>query len=286
MSRRYGPPPPASEAYEERDYQRSRRYREYEDVPPRRSTGPDFLRDDYGRTTAGALVVRERDSSPNPYPPRSRPSVPQPLPPPTSAMQEVVVKERGRPDRVVVVPRGATDEEIDATLKREDERVSVRLRGSRDGDREEIVYKHEEIDRPGWKDDVHRDELIYRREERGRPPDTRQRERERERDELVIRQRDRSLPAPPPGRLIARDREEFVVRKSRPPPPKEIEREEIIIRRRERSVSSSSSSPSPPPAPIPEPVVVRPPIHQEVITHHRHIDYRKSHLSLGQVGSC
>jgi hypothetical protein len=43
----------------------------------------------------------------------------------------------------------------------------------------------------------------------------------------------------------------------------------VVERERERSLSSESS-PSPPPEP---PIIRAPPIHQEIITHHRHIDH-------------
>lgn len=95
--------------------------------------------------------------------------------------------------------------------------------------------------------------------------------------------RERSA-APPPrqrsmsrGPMVAREREEWLVRRPRTPPQRDYEKEEIIIRRREREPTPEpprEPSPEPePPAPPPEPPVIRPPIIQEVITHHRHIDH-------------
>lgn len=106
------------------------------------------------------------------------------------------------------------------------------------------------------------------------------RETSRERSSLTIRGRERSLPPPRSrGELVAREREEFVIRRPRdvtpPPNPREVVRDEIIIRRKEeRAPSPSPSPPPPPPPPAPEPEI-RPPIIQEIITHHRHIDHGK-----------
>ncbi|KAF1357597.1 hypothetical protein EJ07DRAFT_37458, partial [Lizonia empirigonia] len=110
------------------------------------------------------------------------------------------------------------------------------------------------------------------------------RDRSIERDSLVIRGRERSLPAPSSrGELVAREREEFVVRRpreqSRGPREREVVKDEIVIRRmEERSPSPEPPPPPPPPPPAPEPEI-RPPIIQEIITHHRHIDHGRSKLT-------
>jgi hypothetical protein len=78
------------------------------------------------------------------------------------------------------------------------------------------------------------------------------------------------------GALVARKEEEWVVRRPRTPPPRDWEKEEIIIRRKERSPSPEPEPPrEPTPEPQPPPIepIYRPPIIQEVITHHRHIDH-------------
>ncbi|KAI8938288.1 hypothetical protein NX059_005946 [Plenodomus lindquistii] len=108
------------------------------------------------------------------------------------------------------------------------------------------------------------------------------RDSSRERTSLTIRGRERSLPPPARNRgdLIAREREEFVIRRPRERTPspvnnREVVRDEIIIRRKEERAPTPSPSPSPPPPPpppAPEPEI-RPPIIQEIITHHRHIDH-------------
>lgn len=91
--------------------------------------------------------------------------------------------------------------------------------------------------------------------------------------------RDRSLPAPRSrGELVAREHEEFTVRRrDTSPQAREIIKDEIIIRRKEERMPSPSPSPEPLPPPPPPPLEpeFRPPIIQEIITHHRHIDHGK-----------
>lgn len=144
-------------------------------------------------------------------------------------------------------------------------------------------------------------EVITRQERRPRSPSpVRVRERiyERERSpslppvervssRIVERVRERSLT--PPERLRARvieTRERIPVRERSPSPIRVRER---IIERRERSPSPPREeriritetreirprTPSPSPSPSPPPTIRAPPIHQEIITHHRHIDHGK-----------
>ncbi|KAM3084588.1 hypothetical protein ACMFMF_001943 [Clarireedia jacksonii] len=95
---------------------------------------------------------------------------------------------------------------------------------------------------------------------RARVIETRQRFRERS-----------PSPAPPTPvrireRIVERERE----RERSPSPPPAVER--IHTRIVERSAPEPSPSPSPPPTPVPE-IIHAPPIHREIITHHRHIDH-------------
>ncbi|KAF2843213.1 hypothetical protein M501DRAFT_1005843 [Patellaria atrata CBS 101060] len=296
-SRRY----PTAELYEQRD-RGPRRGREYEDIDidiTRRSgpdygprgSQPDFLREDYGRTSAGPLVLRGKDKPDFDRPP-SRPREIR-----RESRDDIGIRDRSsrggdrddivfrydsREDRPRRGPRGDT-EETDISIRRE-ERSGPPPR-AREFERDEINYRHEEFSRPRRaetvRDDVsfrrvspprrpplrevERDELLIRREERERP-----RERDVDRDALVIRQRERSMPPPPLQReLVAREREEFTLRRD-PPRRQREETEEIIIRRTERS----PTPPPPPPEPEPEPpIIVRPAIHQDIITHHHHIDH-------------
>ncbi|KAF2867455.1 hypothetical protein BDV95DRAFT_631189 [Massariosphaeria phaeospora] len=161
-----------------------------------------------------------------------------------------------------------------------------------DIEREEVRFR--ERDAPPPRREVERDDFVYRHEER-REDSRHGRDREVEKDSLVIRNRERSLPPPRArGELYAREREEFVVRRREPSPPpreREVIKDEIIVRRRDatppprereiikdeiiirrREERSPTPPPPPPPPPMPEPEI-RPPIIQEIITHHRHIDH-------------
>ncbi|KAF2792988.1 hypothetical protein K505DRAFT_47955 [Melanomma pulvis-pyrius CBS 109.77] len=307
MSRRY----PTAELYEERqrDFYRdgNRSERSYDELDielnrshgdPRRSA-PDFLREDYNRSSAGPLVVRERreeevtrgpirrrDVEQDALVIRSRPAPP----PPASSVREVEREEisirRGEGERRR--PREVDRDETDITIRHreqsrprpppierevEREEISFRRGGGPprprevDIERDEVRFREREPPRR----EVERDEITFRHEHR--EESRHGRERDIEKDSITIRNRDRSLPAPRSsrGELVAREREEFIVRRREPsPPPREVIKDQIIIRRRERSPSPAPLPPPPPPPPEPE---IRPPIIQEIITHHRHIDH-------------
>lgn len=106
------------------------------------------------------------------------------------------------------------------------------------------------------------------------------RDTSRERTSMTIRGgREKSLPPPRSrGELVAREHEEFTIRRrDTSPQPREIIKDEIIIRRKEERMPTPSPSPEPLPPPPPPPLEpeIRPPIIQEIITHHRHIDHGK-----------
>ncbi|KAF2453997.1 hypothetical protein BDY21DRAFT_116703 [Lineolata rhizophorae] len=306
MSRRY----PIAEAYDERQrdfYGNGRRgARDYDDfdsisrsstAPPDREypsrRQPDFLRDDYGRTSAGALVPAG-DRARDPYdraPPRpqprggrddyerdeftfrhdereSRPPPPSRGRPRSSSVDktEVVIRRQEQESRP---PPRRPDFDRDAFVIRRGEgrRPSPPSRGG-DYERDEFRFRHSEADL--GRKEVEKDEFVYRHTDVSPSPPRPRRERS------LPPRRERSMP-PPRGDLLAREREEFIYRHRHspsppPPPPPEprTEKEEIIIRRTERS--PTPPPPPPPPPPMPEPII-RPPIHQEIITHHRHIDH-------------
>ncbi|KAK3676896.1 hypothetical protein LTR78_003100 [Recurvomyces mirabilis] len=288
---------------------------------------PDFLREDYGKSQAGPLVirreeVREEDTfSRAPTRRRSQETVRSRAPPERVEKEEIIIREQR--DRAPPYPRGErdfteredivirerdrerarsrpparerSDEEIDIKIKRREESRGPPARSEapsrselRERDVEEVRFRRGGGDRPG--PPPQREEFqeeIRINETRSPPPRNAVRGREYERDELDIDiniREERS--APPPrrqeerGHLVARDREEWIVRRRRepspPPPPRDYEKEEIIIRRKERSPSPEppprEPTPEPAPPPPPEPIY-RPPIIQEVITHHRHIDH-------------
>jgi hypothetical protein len=334
MSRRY----PTAERYEEleQDYYRDdrRSHRDYQEIDVDITRGGrdrelDFLREDYGRnTTAGPLVVRETRPAP-----RAR-----------SVGRDEVIVRRGERDGY---RRDAEREEIDVTVRRDEERPRPPRR--REVDREEIdvtVRRDEERPRPPRRREADREEIdvtVRREEERPRPPRRREieredvrirrsendlrrrrdieidddvyfrrdkggRTREIEKDEVIIR-RDRddrssradtiddresihvrtrsrsrhrehdSLPPPISRRPVERDSEEVIIRRrdrrdeyESPSPRRRVDKEEIIIRRTEER-----SPTPPPPEPEPIPIIRRPDVyervHQEIITHHRHIDH-------------
>jgi hypothetical protein len=304
MSRRY----PTAELYEERqrDFYRNgtnRSDRGYDELDielrrggdPRRSA-PDFFREEYNRPTAGPLVVRAREEESVRSGPRGRREVEEDTltirggrsaapPPPSSAggrnyeRDDVSIRHGGS--------RGRDVEETDITIRHRDQsrpRTEIRevererddiifRRG--DGARprpREVSIEREEIkirEREPPRHSFERDEIIFRHEDR--EVSRHGREREVEKDTITIRGRERSLPPPRSrGELVAREREEFIVRRREPsPPPREVIKDEIIIRRKEQR---EPTPPPPPPPPAPEPEI-RPPIIQEIITHHRHIDH-------------
>lgn len=275
---------------------------------PRRSM-PDFLREDYNRPTAGPLVMRGRDddsfsrSGPRSArgfdddvrSTRSRP------PPPASSVREVErdditirrrEQSRGPPERDDIVFRrgdGPPVRSVSRPAPRQVDDDEVRFRG-RTSDDIDIRASRSEVSRHGR--DVSAERGSIRFQEKDGNFEIRANRREfsrdgrdtsRERSSLTIRGRERSLPPPARnrGELVAREREEFVIRRPRAESPpqnnREVVRDEIIIRRKEERAPTPSPSPSPPPPPpppAPEPEI-RPPIIQEIITHHRHIDHGK-----------
>ena len=138
---------------------------------------------------------------------------------------------------------------------------------------DDVVSRRGDYDRRPMRDNVDRQEIIIRRDEQNHDahqyddyrtsrPKSHERARSRARrsssasqEEIIIRQQERE------GRSGTRNQQE------------------IIIRRNSRSRSpatSITSAPSAPPVRLPpqEPQIINAPaIHQEVITHHRHIDH-------------
>ncbi|KAB2578603.1 hypothetical protein BFW01_g12547 [Lasiodiplodia theobromae] len=306
----YGGGRRSQRAYEELDADIGRPRSEYGSRRP--GPQPDFLREDYGRTSAGPLVVsdrrtvREDDWSPPPMKPRK-----------DIERDELIIRDRKseRPP-----PSRSSQADRDDMLYRRGDPPPPK---SRAVEREEIVFRHEDRSPPRPKPrEREREEIIFRHEERS-PPPARPRPREVEREEIVFRRGEGARSRPPPsevdreeirirrnegppshrprdvereevsirrtesegpprhrshshkGDLIAREKEEFVIRRRPPPPPSpppQETKQEIIIRRTERSPSPELPPSPPPPPPPPEPIV-RPPIVQEIITHHRHIDH-------------
>lgn len=320
MSRRY--PTAELYEERQRDFYRNgnRSDRSYDELDlelrrggdPRRSA-PDFFRDDFDRhSSAGQLVVRERREDDFVRGPPRRREVEKdtlvirggrPASPPASSVREVERDEISirRADVDRRRPREVEREETDITIRRRDQ---SRPRGHEvrevEREREDIVFRRGDGARPRPREvDIEREDVRFR--ERSSPPRRRDvegedivfrhehressrngRERDVHKDTLVVRGRERSLPPPRSrGDLVAREREEFIIRRRSPSPPaREVIKDEIIIRRKEER--SPTPPPLPPPPPPPEPEI-RPPIIQEIITHHRHIDHGMFH-GLGHYG--
>ncbi|KAI9676084.1 MAG: hypothetical protein M1817_000827 [Caeruleum heppii] len=202
------------------------RDREYEEVEirRRRDREPEFLREDYGRTDAGPLVIKERDLDGYSSRPRER-----------SRDREIDInvsssrpREREREKEYYVRPR-VPDTEIDIISRsRERERVPEIVREDyRHPDHGPLVVRERETATYTRPRERERDrelevDIISRPREREREI-SRTRERETEIDIVTRRERDRD-----------RDRDLY----AQPPPPRERERErtretEIDIIRRQ-----------------------------------------------------
>ncbi|KAI5203556.1 hypothetical protein AUEXF2481DRAFT_25962 [Aureobasidium subglaciale EXF-2481] len=279
MSRRY----PVADVYDDRErdpYARPRPARNHEDVEidvnrtryadrpetvvsDRRSARggklPDFLHDDYGRTNAGPLVVKNRE--PDDYldhvsrrdhdtmsrrggPPerverdelvirerRGEPPLRERPPPrdPREVEQEEIVYRRGgrdhsRPPRPR--DRGGEVEETDIFIRRREAEREREQEPSR-GPPPDIVFRRGAGDRrppprsEAARSEVADDDFIFRHEETRSPPPPARSVRNVEREEISIRERDRSL-GPLHRRSpgpIAREREEWLFRRRSPSPP-------------------------------------------------------------------
>ncbi|KAL8911797.1 MAG: hypothetical protein Q9171_003065 [Xanthocarpia ochracea] len=186
---------------------------------------------------------------------------------------EIIIRrdevERERP-RVREPDRGYEKEEI---IIRRDEggRDHPRTRAS-SYDKETIRLSTSEREprRAKSRADFQEEDITIRREERERPS---VRSRDFREEDLIIRRRDASRETRRPmrsrSRSRSRDREDITIRHDE---RGGRHRDEIIIRRDEKSPSPEPVYAPPPPPPEPEPIRA-PPIHQEIITHHRHIDH-------------
>lgn len=223
MSRR-GRDYPAADYYEERErdfYARGprRTTREYDDIDvelSRARSHPDFLREDYERTSVGPLVVRERREE-----------------------RQVDVDDT-RSVRSTATTRRPPRREVEreeVVIKEDERRPRERPRErEREVEREELVIRRGEgarTPRPGGEE--RETEIEIRRDEREPVPRPRMREREIERDEIDVRSVRSERPPPPRPILRERevDREEFIIRRGdgdRRPPRREVEKEEITIR--------------------------------------------------------
>lgn len=196
-------PPPVRVRERDREYEEVDTYIRREREPDRR---PEFLRDDYGRTEGGPLVLRERQTETFERPIERRPRSPSPV-----RIRERIIERERSPSLPPV------------------ERIRSRV-----------------VERERERSLTPPDRL------RARVIETRERVRERSPSPVRVRER-----------IIERERRE------RTPSPAREER----IRITETRETRRERTPSPSPSPSPPPSIRAPPIHQEIITHHRHIDH-------------
>nr|POF07213.1 hypothetical protein CFP56_31836 [Quercus suber] len=260
------PPPPRQRGSEEEiDIKITRR--DESRAPPPRSEAPS--RSDFKERDLEEIRFRRGPGEASRPPPSRANEVDR---------EEIIIREdrRASPPRSAYRGREILKEEIDI---RERSVPPPRQRSQSRGaliarEREEwVVRKRPPPPSPPPARDFEREEIIIRRKERSPspspPPPPVQ-----EKEEIIIRRR-RSSPSPPPP-PPAEEKEEIIIRRSRsspspgPPRGRDVETEQIVIRRKERTPSPEPPprEPTPPPQPI-----YRPPIIQEYITHHRHIDH-------------
>ncbi|KAK5064599.1 hypothetical protein LTR84_000433 [Exophiala bonariae] len=275
------------------------------------SNTPAFMREDYGRSGAGPMVLRAKEREDYEFVPRPRRRSPSPELERKVEKEEIIItrdQSESRPP-----PRQREIEREEIILRRDDR---DRAPPPREREREEIIIRREEKEpeyRPPPPREVNtsKEEIIIRREEkepdrrryddysdvgsrRGdydrRPPRS-----EADREEIVIRREEEKLDSRryddyaltrPKSHERARSRarrsssgsnDEIIIRRDEVRGRSgDHERQEIIIRKSSRSPSPSSISSAPAPRaaqPPPPQVINAPTIHQEVITHHRHIDH-------------
>lgn len=262
-----------------------------------RGREPEFLREDYGRTSSRPVVLREREREDFEYRPREKP-------------REVIKEEKAidrRPER----PREREVDREEIIVKRvERERPSVvdyerdeiiSTRGGGGYEREKIDIRRGELDRPRELErdyerevriirreverGIEREDIVIRRRERDH---SRGRGRDFEEEDIKISRGGKARPREYKlerevvrSRLVSRersrgdDKEEIIIRRDQKDRTREKggeSREEIIIRKESRSPYPTTTISAPAPATEP-PTTKAPPIHQEVITHHRHIDH-------------
>lgn len=234
----------------------------YERIERRQSPSParkPALRGDQDRD-----VVSERDRYERVE--RRLSNLPLPIPPPRERERDVVV-ERDRYERV---ERHRSPSPLPLARERERERDTVIER-----DRYERIERDRPLARPRSIErerETYRERDVYERVEKERSP-SRHRARESELLKVQIIQQV-ATPSPPPARRdrerrgeVIREKDTFERDVSRGlGGEREVHEREVIEREIKETV------PDPVPAPEPE-IIRRPPIHQDIVHHHKHIDY-------------
>ena len=243
---------------------------------------PDFMREDYGKSQAGPLVIRreERDEdtySRAPTRRRSQETVRSRAPERAEEETKLVIRER---ERGPAYPR---DEEIifrerDRTRSRpapprERENIDIDINIDRDArsrappprseapsraevkerDIEEIRFRRGGGDRPAPpRTEIDREEIRFT-ERRSPPPRSEYRGRDAEREEIDINIRERSRPPPPRseyrGRDVEKEEIDINIRERSRPPPRErsVDRGTLVARDREEWIIRRKREAPPPP---------------------------------------
>jgi hypothetical protein len=263
-----------------------------EEVRVKDRSPPDFLREEYGRTTAGPVVLRAREREDFEFIPHSRRRSPSLEPERRIQREEIIV--RNEPEIRREGPPPPRDYEREEIIVRRGDREPERSRPPppREIERDEVIIRRDERGghpryssayerddllgrRPPPRDDYEREEIIIRRDRDDSPPAPRYRGRDDPYTlpRAVSHERERSRM----GRTRAgSDTDEIIIRRDEREAGRngrEMEREEIIIRRHDSRSPSPASTRAPSIRPPPEQVINAPAIHQEVITHHRHVDH-------------
>jgi hypothetical protein len=259
-----------------------------EEVRVRERSPPNFLREDYGRTSSGPVVLRAREREDFEFAPRPRRRSPslepeirrEPPPPRDFEREEITIRRADRePERMRPPPPREIEAE-EYVIRRDDRGGNQKYSSAYD--RDDVTDR-----RLPPRDNYERDEIIIRRDRE----DSREPPRYRGRDDPYALQRGvsherersrmgRSHAGSETDEIIIRRDEREMGRNGR-----EREREEIIVRRHDSRSPSPASTRAPSVRPPPEPQVINaPPIHQEVITHHRHVDHGYE-LALAPVGA-
>ncbi|KKA18680.1 hypothetical protein T310_7377 [Rasamsonia emersonii CBS 393.64] len=281
MSRRGRP----SGGYEEDFYERDRYHkggrhegyfeddRDYRRRPPatlvRKSTNAsvcETARDD------GAMVVKTREREDVELRSREKPKGVEKESEEAANRRETSTREkrsRKKTDREESLNRGenrgrqSTQRDETSSNKRErslppwQEKVAW---DERDTERDRALVRRRDRSTSSWDDE--RDEVAFRHRSRDRS-----REREWERNEF---RRHSSPRGSSRSRYRIDERDDIIIRREEREGRRGrgVERNEVAFRRREDRSTSPESASSPE-----RPVIVAPPIHQDIITHHRHIDH-------------
>ncbi|EXJ79690.1 hypothetical protein A1O3_07971 [Capronia epimyces CBS 606.96] len=252
---------------------------DFEFVPRlrRRSPSPEPER----KIEKEEIIVRKRDESTSRPPPRIRERD-------RAFDREEVIIRRDERDGDRRLPPPTRDRERDEIIFRRDERERLPPAREQNTSREEIVIRRgDEGGRVRYDADYDRDDVVSRRGDYARSV-----RGDVERDEVIIRREEQNLSPRgyddyPLSRPKSHERARSRARRSSSASNQEIiirqeeregrggtrDRQEIIIRKNSRSRSPSTSVTSAPAGPPPPQVINAPTIHQEVITHHRHIDH-------------